>query len=358
SLLINTLIEACLPSLENEERSVETKDVDPFDSLLFYSVNNILQICFGTRAKSPHDPLYRGIMTLIEGSAKYIAVGYGPIGFLPILSFRQELKDCELFFRELRNGLFPALIDRISRSTQDSMFQRLCQQREEFQLEDEDLYQASADTLVAGTETTVATISWIIAILLHYPDVCKRLGEEVDMFIKTHERLPKFSERDQFPYMISVQKECMRYRPVLHLSLPHSLDRNVQCQGYAFPKNTPLFSFIYGHSRDSKRYYKPDEFIPDRFIHDTHKTMSSAAAGKIEDRDHFTFGWGRRVCPGSLLSESTMFNVMTSIFAYCTLEPPLNGSLPDLNDYHDQGISVKPPPFKVRFIRRTDCLLS
>ena len=29
--------------------------------------------------------------------------------------------------------------------------------------------------------------------------------------------------------------------------------------------------------------------------------MSSAAAGKIEDRDHFTFGWGRRVCPGSLL---------------------------------------------------------
>ena len=75
----------------------------------------------------------------------------------------------------------------------------------------------------------------------------------------------------------------------------------VQCQGYIFPKNTPIFSFIYGHSRDPERYHKPDEFIPDRFINSTDKTMSSAAAGKIEDRDHFAFGWGRRVCPGSLL---------------------------------------------------------
>ena len=65
----------------------------------------------------------------------------------------------------------------------------------------------------------------------------------------------------------------------------------VQCQGYVFPKDTPIFTLIYGHYRDPKRYYKPDEFIPDRFINSTSKTMSSAAAGKIEDRDNFTFGW-------------------------------------------------------------------
>ena len=52
-----------------------------------------------------------------------------------------------------------------------------------------------------------------------------------------------------------------------------------------------------------------------------------------------------------------IFNVMAHMFAYCTLEPPLNGSLPDLNDYDGHGITVQPPPFKVRFIRRSDCLL-
>ena len=53
-----------------------------------------------------------------------------------------------------------------------------------------------------------------------------------------------------------------------------------------------------------------------------------------------------------------ILNVMARMFAYCTLEPPLNGSLPDLNDYDGQGITVRPSPFnKVRFIRRSDCLL-
>ena len=82
------------------------------------------------------------------------------------------------------------------------------------------------DIMVAGTEPPLATILWIIALLLHYPDVRKQLGAEVDTFIRKYKRLPKFSERDQLPFMISVQKECMRYRPPLHLSVPHSLDQN------------------------------------------------------------------------------------------------------------------------------------
>ena len=150
SILINSLIEACLPSSlasgeTNEEQinSVETKDVNPFDSLLFYSANNILQICFGTRSKSRDDPLYQAIVALIEGTANSMVVGYGLVGFLPILSFRQELKDCERFFQGLRDRLFPTLVDYASRSTQECMFQRLCRQREGLDLEDKDLYQAS-----------------------------------------------------------------------------------------------------------------------------------------------------------------------------------------------------------------------
>ena len=152
NMLISNLIEACLPSSlasaekdEEQTNNVETKDVDPFDALLFYSANNILQMCFGTRVKSPDDPLYQDIIALIDGTAKYIAVGYGPIGFLPVLWFRQELRDCKRFFQELRGGLLPRLVDYASRSKQECMFQSLCQLREGHNLEDEDLYQASGD---------------------------------------------------------------------------------------------------------------------------------------------------------------------------------------------------------------------
>lgn len=37
---------------------------------------------------------------------------------------------------------------------------------------------------------------------------------------------------------------------------------------------------------------RPNEFVPERFM-DSLGTSVAASAGKVEDRDHFNFGWGR-----------------------------------------------------------------
>jgi cytochrome P450 len=48
-------------------------------------------------------------------------------------------------------------------------------------------------------------------------------------------------------------------------------------------------------------FYKDgDTFDPERYFGDT-RTMFAAANGKTDARDHFNFGWGRRICPGSYL---------------------------------------------------------
>lgn len=39
-------------------------------------------------------------------------------------------------------------------------------------------------------------------------------------------------------------------------------------------------------------YPDPETFIPERFMNNL-KTMQSAANGRLEDRDHYNFGWGR-----------------------------------------------------------------
>ena len=65
-----------------------------------------------------------------------------------------------------------------------------------------------------------------MAILCHYPEVQKVMSEELDQFIREHSRLPTFDERDEIPYSISVQKECMRYRPTTFFGLPHEASQD------------------------------------------------------------------------------------------------------------------------------------
>lgn len=87
------------------------------------------------------------------------------------------------------------------------------------------------DLIIGGTDTTAATLGWMLAILVHYPDVCKRLSHEVDAFISKHKRYPVFSERLDLPYFNAVQKECMRYRPTTHFVFFHKIDKD--SKGYA-----------------------------------------------------------------------------------------------------------------------------
>ena len=77
------------------------------------------------------------------------------------------------------------------------------------------------DILHAGTDGPAVALSWTLLILCHYPEVQKKMRDEVDAFIKTHNRLPNFDERDLFPFFISVQKECIRYRPLTPFGVPH-----------------------------------------------------------------------------------------------------------------------------------------
>lgn len=72
-----------------------------------------------------------------------------------------------------------------------------------------------------GTDTTAVTLMWQIAILCHYPDVQAKIRSEVDDFLKKHRRYPTFRERDRFPYLLSVHKECLRLRPTGPFGLTH-----------------------------------------------------------------------------------------------------------------------------------------
>ena len=76
-------------------------------------------------------------------------------------------------------------------------------------------------------------------ILCHYPEVQKVIRDELDQFIRTNGRLPSFEERENLPYLISVQKECMRFKPVTFFGIPHEATKECKCK----KKDSSLIKF-------------------------------------------------------------------------------------------------------------------
>ncbi|KAI8142842.1 cytochrome P450 [Fennellomyces sp. T-0311] len=334
--------------------------VDPILSFKRSSLNFVLETCFGTRVHSEKDPLFLELMTMLDDFTELSAFHNDISNFLPLLSFINILKRTqkihEKYDQETRTPVIRRLIDHAINSGKDCMFRRLSMGKETLELEDDDLLVAATDVIVAGTDTTAVSLSWTIVILLHHPEVCKKLADEVDGFIREHGRLPHFTERNCFPYLIAVQKEAIRHRGFAHLVIPHVLEEDVTCCGYTFPKGVQIVPCSYTMHQCQDRFPEPEKFIPERFL-DNIDTMTANLARKAETRDHYIFGWGRRACPGSYLAEAQMFSTMIHIFAKSTLLPPSDGSLPDIDNVRDTGLVLQTPPYKVRFVPREDCLL-
>jgi cytochrome P450 len=66
----------------------------------------------------------------------------------------------------------------------------------------------------------------------------------------------------------------------------------VEVDGYLIPKGSTLIPCMDSMHKRPELFPQPEQFIPERFMSNT-RTMQSAANGKIEDRDHYIFGWGR-----------------------------------------------------------------
>ena len=60
-------------------------------------------------------------------------------------------------------------------------------------------------------------------------------------------------------------------------------------------------------TRNEELYPKPEQFMPERFL----GKMDSEAARQVDA----VFGFGRRVCPGRALAESSTFLVASNIVA-------------------------------------------
>ncbi|KAI8355565.1 cytochrome P450 [Blakeslea trispora] len=326
----------------------------PVRDLQLASMNIIFDATFGKRFKSVEDPEFYDLAELSEQSLKNAGSENDLSSFLPIYKiadlFTGRQNKWKKFINERRNPAFRKLIAEALLQEKPNLINSL--EANGFHLEEEERLVFSSDIIIAGTDTFAVTMSWNFLIMCHHPDVQDRVAAEIKEFEAKHGRLPTFEDRLEVPYSVSVQKESMRYRPATFFGVPHAVREDLEVDGYIIPKDADVLPSMHSMHLNTDRYEQADKFIPERYL-DNLKTMQSSANGRIEERDHYNFGWGRRICPGAFLAEVEVFSAFVRIYSQCKITPADGESMPDLDTMKNGGLVVLPKPQKLKFVRRT-----
>ncbi|KAH9966199.1 cytochrome P450 [Lactifluus volemus] len=203
------------------------------------------------------------------------------------------------------------------------------------------LKNVAASVYAAGAETTISTLSSFFLVLLLYPDVQKRAQAEIDEVIGRG-RLPGLDDRPSLPYVDGLCKELLRWRLVLPLGVAHATTEDDVYSGYFIPKGTMVLPNTWAILHDPEVYADPETFKPERFLTDDGKKV-------IEDPLlMYAFGYGRRICPGRDLVDSTIWILIASVLAAFDVHKKIDGHGKEIpvEGVYNHGLISQPAPFE------------
>ena len=211
----------------------------------------------------------------------------------------------------------------------------------------------------AGSETTSGTFNSMILYLTSAPEVVRKAQEEISRVVGD-KRSPTWEDEEDLAYIRAIVKEVLRIRPVASVGSPHYTDGNVRYKNYFIPKNTVVTTFQYGIHEDPRRWEKPEEFHPDRYLDYPLKAGQYVGQADPNRRDHWAFGGGRRICPGMHLAENSLFMLCAKfLWAFSPL-PPLHKDTDKAqkfvvtDDMYESGTTTLPKPFRCRLVPRNN----
>jgi len=161
-------------------------------------------------------------------------------------------------------------------------------------MSDRELRDELMTMLLAGHETTAASLAWALERLVRHPAAWDRLRTEA-------------AATGTGPWAEAVVAEALRVRPVLWLS-GRRLVRDVQVGDHALPAGTLAYVCSYLLHTRADLWPEPRRFAPERFL------------GPRPDAYTFIpFGGGRRRCIGAAFAEMEMRAVLSRIAARADL---------------------------------------
>ena len=144
----------------------------------------------------------------------------------------------------------------------------------------------------------------------------------------------------------------------LPTGIPHRVNQDDWFDGYLIPKDATIIIPPYPLHRNL--YENPEEYDPDRYIHHPRLAMDYAGSPDYMNRDHYTYGAGKRICPGIHLAERTQWRITARLIWAFNIEPGLDEAtglpieLDTSDDAFEEGLLAHAKPYKVRFLPRSE----
>ncbi|KAJ7445117.1 cytochrome P450 [Mycena latifolia] len=223
--------------------------------------------------------------------------------------------------------------------------------------DEEHLIKWAASAIQAGgTFTTSSQLEAFFLAMSLYPEVQAEAQRELDRVVG-HDRLPNVSDRPDLPYINALCKEVFRWHNAAPTGVSHRTreDFIYEREGgpsLLIPKDSLIIPNIWYMTHDPKQYRDPLVFDPTRFLGTDMKQAE-------QDPSRICFGYGRRICPGRLLADTSVFlacSMILSVFNISKVNK--NGVVVEPPVGQTTGIVSQPLPFECSARPRSDQALA
>lgn len=157
--------------------------------------------------------------------------------------------------------------------------------------------------LLAGHQSTGATLTWAWLLLSQHPAALRRLEEELA-------GAPADVDPTRLPWLKAVIQETLRLYPPAYGLTPRQLTEPAEILGQQLQRGDLVMISGWITQRDARWFDHPQEFRPERFIEGPRPPKGA----------YFPFGLGERACPGTQMAMADTAASLASLVRHWRLE--------------------------------------